>query len=545
MIKLLIDKNLDDNFDKIHYCLNFIFESIGCHATIIKTMDEINKKDIVICYTKKLLGQKEKFQLIEMSDSKNILFISAYIPLYNSIMLNKKSLMKLKKEYHSIYVLSEKIPSVKKQKSDYTSTINYNFDIIGNIYFHLSQSENKILLAKNKFEDKNLLFFNELKEFPFLNKLIKLFELDIISSLPKDCFFVKKHLWPKGEDYAMCISATVNKLYKFKNSFKELFKIFFMFFVSPAKAIKQYFNYLFSKYEEYWNFYLFKNLLITYFFGLGDDKNLDYSIKDEEIVKIIEELSLSDNHDISIFLDKKSDYILDKRDIKNSEKNKLNIGGMGLRTEKLGTGSFFEDFLYCQGRGFQKNNGFKSGIALPYFNYSLNKSRKQILMIPDIFNTQNLRKSTFSSQSYSKVLKSFETIVANIKKTNGIVCFNFNFSDLYEIGYSKKLLTKCVEQNKKDNIFFNTIKGLTSWWLQRDELNVRELYDAVEIISPKFVKNVCFEIFGNYRIKKITGCRGSITENKVVLSNVKRYAKIVIHLKKQIKSEIKKNTIVA
>ena len=535
MIRILVDKKLDEYLDKIKYTFDFIFDSLGMQKSIIQKMTEIQPNDVVICYTQKPTKKQEKLQLLELCNSNNIFFISSLEPLYLPSSINLKKLKKLKKEFYDIFVLSEKAPTIKRDKTDFTSLWEYNFDLVGNIYFHLTQTENKLLSIKGKLADKNFLFFKELSDYPFINGLLTLFEKELKDSLPRECFLVKKALWPEAQNYAVAISATVDSLYKFKNNISQFFRLLAMSFVRPFKAIRQYLFYLFSNYEEYWNFHLFKGENVSYFFGIGTEKSIDYSVMESDVEKKIKELS-DEGNDVSIFLNRKLGYILGQK--KDDEKSAvgLDLKQIGVRTDRYVTNSFFDKFVYCQVKGFDKTNGFKSGIALPYPNFS-SKSQKTTLLLPDTFTSSNLRKSSFRDVSFTLASKSVDRLVENIKKTNGLLCFNFNFSDLYEVPYAKKLLKRLLELLGKDNAYFDTLKGITQWWQTRDSLLVRELYEAVEIISRSSLDSVSFEVFGAYKVKKVTGCRCNIKDKTITLMDIKRYSKVSIHLEKQKQSK--------
>ncbi len=233
MIKIIIDQKLENFRKQIHDIIDIGFGYLGLQYEIIARLTEIKQEDILVCYSLHKPSTREIGELISLSASTNIFFTTINLELYQKLSPSK--LKSLKKEFHDFYILGAEPPSIDKPKGKFGNYFFYNFDLWGNLYqFAMHQKNSSVPVC-------NLL----------LNHLLQKIKECIVN---EEIFLIRSKLWPGNQKFALCLTAEIDKLYKWKSYSKTIKKILLNFFTHPLAASKEYLELNFKNEEPYWRF---------------------------------------------------------------------------------------------------------------------------------------------------------------------------------------------------------------------------------------------------------------------------------------------------
>ncbi len=203
MISVYIDKKLEKYTDKINYTLDYIFNILGYSWKILKEDDCPEENDTLLYYTENTL---EKDDLHKLAKHFSLIFVKADLDFYNSGTYFGD---KLKNSIRRIEILKKIFPIICQKNIEHPILINKSqnfdyacieFDIIGNVFFHLSEDElNKLKSEENTKKSKHVSdsAFDEFHTFPYLNRLLLVLDKTIQEFLRPDKILVKKCIWPK------------------------------------------------------------------------------------------------------------------------------------------------------------------------------------------------------------------------------------------------------------------------------------------------------------------------------------------------------------
>ncbi len=244
MIKVIIDEKLDNYKKQIRDVIDLSFNYLGIQYEIISGLVEINVEDVLVCYSLQKPSTREITELIGLSASTNIFFITINLELYEKIGLSR--LKSLKKEFHDFYILGNEPPTIEKKKGEFGNFFFYNFDLWGNLFQLANYQKNSSI--------------------PVCNLLISDFLQLVKNCVSNDEFFlIRTKLWPENQKFALCLTAEIDKLYKWQSYSKTLKKILLNLFAHPLAALQEYFELNFKSEEPYWVFPLLQSIPnITY-----------------------------------------------------------------------------------------------------------------------------------------------------------------------------------------------------------------------------------------------------------------------------------------
>lgn len=560
MIAVYVDKEVKKYKNEIKFSLDFIFNTLGYEYKFIKHPGQLGDYDILIFYSNNTPSINEAEYL-------------AYDKIMLTLPIDKKLIDTGKLTKNEIVEFTRKINFVKKipviAETEFENPIEYfttkhlnyiifNFDFIGNIYFHLSHYEditNYFFKNQRIIQDSNSSFL-QYCNYPFVNALLFIFENTIIEQVEKQKSFtlVKKELWPEAQNYSVAIAHTVDSLQKWNfaklcKSFLDDLLVFYKFkyvwnnFWSKLK-------YILTNIEEYWNFSIIReieevhNITSTFFWGknLKNEKVYDYRMSDEDIREEIL-IQLKNNYDVGILAyQKKSINNALKKQKKELEKIlKQQVWGVLnkdfyyelLKTPELYT----QQFVYDSTLSLKEFNGFKSGIAYPYYNLyyrtkenddKLEVSRSSCLELPLGLKSNHFIYSKFNNMVQSEALKEVNDKIQAVKKFNGMLAVDFNIAGFAEIDYLEEIYEFMLKKIKRDNAYVGNMFEIASWWNKRNSVKIRYMKNGVMLQFPERFEHFTVSLYGSKNIKKIYNSKYKINNEKIHFQNIIKDSNIII-----------------
>lgn len=556
MIAIMIDRKLERFGDIIKYTFRFIFDTLGIQYRFINKINELKKHEIIFFYG--LLEPSNDEKTI-FTFNRLVFFIKADTDLLTTGRINRDELLERLQEIK----LQTVIPVLSNKEFQYpliTYKVNdiywgqFNFDIIGNIFFHLSGYEETISPHRDlhgNVADGELPLMGY-KNFPYINALLWMIESflrEAVSTQPVT-FLIKKEYWPQGEEYAFAVSHNVDFLQKWRlaNLFTSFFTDFKLLIIlkwgSFFQNFKEKLNYLITNYEVYWNFDEIREILqengvkATYFVGATDKRHtnidVDYSLKDPDLQTELTQIQ-EQKSEIALLAAYNSQRSKDLEKQLNRLSSVIGHKVRGIRHscyqyDNPATTEFHSelDLLYDSSKALQDQCGFRYGIAYPFKLYHPDKTLEH-WELPLSFSDNILQLSKYSVLSKERAQTLIKNLVSGIQKTNGLLCFNFSLSKFNDIRYNSQLLDFSLRLLSQNPAFTGTYSEIAEWWNARVKVEMTLSEDDIQLYCPEAMPNLTLTIWGNRTIKKITGGRGKIKGKTVTLQDLKKGDTVVLH----------------
>ncbi len=555
MIAIMIDRKLERYAETIKYTFSFIFDTLGFPYRFINMISELRESEMIFFYGLLEPSNEEKQQFTK---NPNVFFVKAETDLLTTGRLNRDEIIT---KLHEIKLFSI-VPVLSDKEFQYpliTYKVNdifwgqFNFDIVGNIFFHLSAYEETLSQSHDingNIADGNLPLLGY-KSTPYVNTLIWLIEnfiKEAVSSNPST-FLLKKNLWPGGEDYAYALSHNIDYLQKWHvtnliSSFFTDLKLLIVFkWGSFFQNLKEKINYLITNYEVYWNFEEIREILrehsarATYFVGASEKKahalDIDYSLKDPDLQDELKQIK-EDKNELALLASYNSyrDGELAKQI--NRLSNTIGQRAKGIRHshfqfENPGTTEIHSklDILYDSSKALLEQCGFRNGIAIPYKPYHPDMSISH-WELPLAFSDNILRLSKYSILSKERAQTLIKDLVSNIQKTNGLLTFNFSISNFNDIRYNAQLFEFTLRLLEQGNCYSGTFAEIADWWNARIKAEITIKEEEISIYFPESVPAITLSLWGNRVFKKIIKGKGKIKGKTVTLQDIKKGETVVL-----------------
>jgi hypothetical protein len=544
MIAVFFDSKLERLGNEIRYTIDTVFQTLGLSYRYVSRASDFSERDILICYG---LVEPLEHEIHEIAHNHVIFYIPCEPVLYQTSEI--RNLGRLKREMklrHTLPVLSERPfdqPFRISDKPDYYYGV-FNFDILGNLFFHLSNAEETFPHGSDRFNrptDDSSPFIAH-SSVPYVNELLWVIESFILEGIAKQpCLFVKKEMWPGGEPLAAAISHNIDHLQKwtFATFFRSLLDeaVFFVFLKWKRlfQSIGGKLRYIFTNYEPYWNFDILTeieekhDLKTTYFFGVEHEvpEDTDYKPEDENLREIAEEI-LKAGNEISLL----GSYASLKNDILPRQKEKLQkafgVKEIGVRQnfyryDPKSTPQNHDNLnvIYDSSRAYSERPGFRNGLAFPYRIYSPTlKQSYRFLEMPLQFSDRLLHLSRYKTMPFANAQNIVRSLVQTMRECNGLLVFEFNISNFAEIPYNKRLYTFTADVLKQQPAHLDTLSGIARWWKQRQYIEVTEHSDEIVVFFPEAVRKFTLRIEGFKNILSVTGAPHVVRKNAVTFNQV-------------------------
>jgi len=573
MIAVYIDNRITSFKNEIKYSFDFIFKTLGYEIKHITHSRELDRNDIVFYYSDIYPTEAEMY---EFGRDKILFYIPMEAILYDLNNTNLSLFRSIKREIN----LSVKIPVFSKNELKLPARIfrdktyfcvNFYFDIIGNIFFHLSDVEGFKSCEKDSLgrASDDCYTFREYMDIPYVNMLVWLIEQLIEDSMNKkpDFFLLKKEYWPQAEPFAFALTHNIDSVQKWKlssllkSSFSDLLLFYYPKYV--WKNTMSRLKYLSTNLEEYWNFDKIREIVqkhqisSTCFLGTERTHNddVDYTLADEDLLHEVTELQKS-GVEVALLASVRSthDDVLDKQRKQISIATKKEEIGVRqnnycynheLSAEFQNKAGVFYDSTHV----LQDKPGFKNGIGFPFYSYPIYRHSKdsslpsfirgKILEFPVQFDDDHLIVSPLKMKGVEKAKLAIDSLLDNIKPCNGIIVSEFSHSNFVEIDYEQELIDYAIETVMKRAGYIDNLRNLAKWWKTRESVIINESQRGIFLYFPKRLEHFTVKLLGSFRIKDIVGIKADLRGNLIYFSDIKPDTTAEIKLVKDESAELK------
>ncbi|HPY96978.1 MAG TPA: hypothetical protein PL063_07170 [Candidatus Cloacimonadota bacterium] len=550
MIFVYVDKNLERFKGRIVYAFEYVFTVLGYSWTIVDDVFSLPKDSLLIYYCKVLPENVEEFAYIVQSYS--VILITADEDFYVIGSYTKEKLMK---SIRRIEIENRVFPIISQMPFDFPVHVKsisdaefakFEFDLIGNVFFHLSEEEtcwqkpNK----KKKKDERNQFQFDEFQNFPYVNRILLLLDKTIQGIVSPRQILVKKCLWPQKEQIAFALSYNVNSLNKWKINtfFISIFESFFLlltlklgrFFRLTVSQLK----FLISNDEPYWNFQSINDneksikARSTWFLHSKAHKSdkIDYSFDDQLLIEELEsivhygsELAFMPTHKAS-----ETNNFLDEYSHFSKELKTKNVGIRHLFRSNLSENSLIIErengILYDSSLTSNLKYGFPIGTCTPYIVWSnvLKDKAKPIWEIPINFNEKAFSLSKYSVEDFEIVKSYIKDLFASAKEHKGLLHFNFNISSFSDIKYMYKLFSYILGQADLIPSYKASLKQIIMWLKKRNNVEIDVQDNLVCFSFPEDIDDFTVVFYGDYRVVSFEGGNCSIKNSTIRFYNIKK-----------------------
>ncbi len=560
MISIFIDNKLDIYQREIRYTFDFIFKTLGYNHKYIRKSSEAGEQDIIFAYS---LTQPTDEELLLLGEDRIIFYSPVEIDLYNPEKLTQENIANLLKE-----IAFEKKPIPVLAQGNLNSPIHFNiaeqhfisrflFDVVGNIFFNLSHSGAQNSQKKDEFGRvrDDAYPFGSYSSFPYINMFLWLIDSTIHHAIDRHRgYLLRKSIWPKGEEAAASLTFTINRLQKwsFSRFVASFFEDFLLFLTLKwniwGRSFSSKCRYLFTNIEQYWNFDAITEILdehslkSTYFFSVQKTGKIgaDYSLDDDEDLQEIVKANLEKGHDIGLlgsFDHYKSERMKEHKDFL---RNTFDIRDLGIRQDKYRWDAQVTpeihskmNMLYDSSVTYNERNGFKNGIAYPYFPYAKKLAAKrhfQFVEMQPAFCDEHLRLSKHRSLSLDKSQMVVRNLINSVSGVNGHIVFDFNISNFCDISHNDKLLDYTIDLLTQNDIYIAPLQDIAKWWNRRDRIQIYENPNEIMIYVQDNMERFTVELLGKMKILSIDGAEYMLSGKKIRFVKVAPGTTITIKL---------------
>ncbi len=555
MIGILLDQKLEKYKQSIDYTFKYIFNTLGYEYRYIESLTQLSENDLLFCYA---LVYPTESEMKWISEGRPAIFCKAEEEFYQFSFERQDLPNLILKSIKKLTVFSNeknKEPFIQRMfDNNYYGQIN--FDLIANVFFSLVSYEEHRYGKKDelgRFDDRENILFKD-KYTTRVTHLTELLNDFIVLSIKKnERYIVRKNYWPKNEDYALLISHTINRLKKwsFKNLILDILKdlkfLILFKFRAFGSLFKDLFLFILEDIEPYWCFESFINLdkkfglKATYFFADNSnikDNEIDYSLDDKDVVKIIELLSKEGN-EISLlidYLDTKTQQSINKHLTNLSKIVNKQVQGYRVMNNKIDLGKQLISHVesnakYCSNWSYNTSNGFKNGVTFPFKPLIEDKEvNHKMWFVPVSFSDTKLWFDEISNISYDEAKEMIIKLHKNLMKNNGVFSLEISSSNFVDIPYADQLVNYIYELEKSSNIYKVTHSELIDWWEKRLKVRIAEAKNYFKIYFPEKLADFSVTITSTKNIIDIKGnCKSVLKNNVIHFSGIESKSEVFVY----------------
>jgi hypothetical protein len=503
---------------RLKYSVDFIFNTQGFNIEIISSKKLIKSNDLIIGY----MNKKE----LEPFNNLDLINIPNFNELYQLENFEKQvDLIKVNNENIPIFgtsVKSELNNKWEKSKKEnyYYSTFSkiwqIEYDIITNIFYHLSRFEERWRLsADEKKSDwtKSVLSRANNLQIPVVDVLLNEFKNIIYSKSKKAKVPIVRILpWPSGEKFAVSFTHDIDLIRGYSVKEYLIFKTKSALFTILKKPVKKQEveknlkdkNMTVWSFTKIQDFYKKKNWRATFFFlaKMLEGRHFRYNITSKKFNKLFKELK-ANGHEIALHpslksFDNPEKYANEKLHLeKNAD---IEIQGMRqhylrFKVPRIWNLTQMTRLKYDSSLGYNFQPGFRAGTSNCFttFDYKENK-HLNVIEFPITFFEYNLAENDRDKNQSSKII---EDLVKQVEKNEGtlnVLIHPSNFLISPYLDYWQVLIKKI----ERKNIFVTTLSGFTEWFQNKKAINITYYSDAKEMIlnikKPRLLRSFSFEM---------------------------------------------------
>lgn len=543
MISVYTDYKLERYLREIKYSFNFIFRTLGYSHRYIDDIQKLRESDILLIYG--LLAPTAE-ELKKISRHYITIFIQADPNLYDP---KGYSIEKIRRSIRETKLLTV-TPVISELKYSYPAE-NYsekeihggkiNFDLPGNVFFHLTELETLIDLQRDRhncFPDEARLFY-QWRETPIIHNLLWLIDNMLIEhTKAKKQIVARKCLYPENQVMSAILTHSVDDLQKWTFSslllsvVDDVILLFTLKFLRLFRAIAGKLKYLFTNYEVYWNFEEYLELeqqfgcRSTFFIAAEENEDIDYSLDDTDLQEDIGKIKAAGG-EIGLLAtnDKpnREDFITRKQILAH------NIGAhaIGIRHLNFHVPDPIRELhqqvrpAYSNSSCYQDVSGFRNGVAVPYQPW-FGGMPSNFYEIPVTFRDVYLRLTRHRIVSLEDAKVQFKKVFQAVRKVHGVLCLDFTLANYTEIHYCNKLYQYILALINSENIFKATGLELAEWWKRRERVTIEESEYELSVFFPDDLDHFCLTVSSEFQIAETTGAAIDIQGNLFHFTDIKK-----------------------
>lgn len=551
MISIFIDYKLERFEKEIKHAMSFIFDSLGYSHTFITDLTKLRNNDILFIYA---FAEPSVEDLRALARFYITMFIPADAELYDA---KTYSTGKLKRNLKEVKLLSP-TPVISPRTFKYPAEnyseleINagkFNFDIVANVFFHLSSMEEQIDQQRNDAGcyPETASAFYKYRELPFVDNMLWLMDSMIREhSKAGGTYIVQKQNWPMGQESAAILCHSVDDLQKWDlqslilSIADDLLMIVSFSWMQFWHQLAGKFKYMFTNYELNWNFDEFTRMeqdagfRSTFFVASQGCAEIDYNLDDTDLLEEIRDLVKSGNEvGLLVTHDKKNRDELSTR--KQILQHQTKLDDLGLKTIDS---QIDPDFFvlqsnlapaYTMNTALQDNPGFKHGISVPYRPW-LKSGKASALEIPTVMRDRFMKLKRHKLMSLDDAKHLARRYLEKVSRSHGVFAMDFRIASYTDIYYAPKLYPYILALLKAGKSWVCKASELSSWWEKRSRVLIDESDYEFSVSFRDDIESLCLQINGDVKVVEIDGASASVDGNKIRFSGVKADTIAVIRL---------------
>ena len=550
MIAIYIDYKLQRFMNEIKYSFRYIFDNRGLAYRFVKSEQELKPRDIFIIYS---ISEPAEDHLKAIARHYITVFILCEPELYEAAGYNpeklRRNLRDVKLLYSTKVISNRAFTHIAENYIDSdTSGGKINFDLVGNVFYHLSHAEfgyDPSAKGAQRFADENSAFYSH-REYPAVDSLLWLIESMIKEHARSQKIpLAQKAFWPKAESAAVLLSHTVDDLQKWDLSSLVL-SIADDFILFSTLKFQQYFHtlwgklqYLFTNYELYWNFDEYLQLerenacRSTFYLATDKCDEIDYSLDDPELQEEIQKI-LTEGSEIGLLMpnDKLNrDDMMTRKQIMLHQLAQDRIGikqhSCNLNNEILELHNKISP-RYSQSAAYHDTPGFFDGITFPYHPYLGGKA--SFTMLPTTYKDSYLRVNRHKILALDDAKAQIKRYFQQIQRTHGVFALDLSLAAYNDIHYCHKLYAYVLALITSASSWVTTATELCDWWEQREKVTIEESEYEISVYFPEALAHFSLQIHSEQKVREVDGMKARIEGNMLHFSNIEADSCAVIRL---------------
>lgn len=551
MISVLIDYKLDKYTREIKYTFDYIFETLGLSHRFISNPSNLRQHDILLLYG---LIEPTIEELKTLAKQYITIFIQSDSRLYESKGYAPDQLKRMLRDVK----LFSQTPIIAERKFEYPAE-NYaeidihackiNFDLPGNIFFHLANREEQCDTTRDHFNclPESSSVFYHWKDIPYIDNMLWLLDnlIKEQARLTKQ-YIVQKHYWPQGEDMAVVLTHSVDDLQKWDlNSIlmsvlDDLAMFFTLRWQILYRNVWSKLKYVFTNFEMYWNFQEFNTLEkaqkypSTWFIAADQTADIDYSLDDADLQDEMRFITKQGNEIALLTTDDK----LNRDDFINRKQimlRQIQSSQLGIRQHDYHINDKIRELhqslfpVYDSSIAFNGTPGFKNGMVFPYIPW-ISNLKSNHTEIPVVFKDSVLKISRFRIVSINDAKQMLKKTFQSVRRRKGLFCIDFTVANYTDIPFCNRLYAYVLALIKAEKAWVVTACTLTDWWEKRNKVTIEEGDYDVSISFPHELDNFVIQLFGDVKIKAVDYPNAKIEGNCVIFTEIESGSVAVIEL---------------
>ncbi|NLN85890.1 MAG: hypothetical protein GX135_07325 [Candidatus Cloacimonetes bacterium] len=554
MISIFIDYKLARFQHEIKYAFSFIFQTLGYGFCFISDTGQLKDNDILIIYT---YSEPTVEELKGIARHFITIFIQSEPDLFDPSAMDPE---KLRKSLRTIKLLSQ-TPVLSTRNFSFPAE-NYsetqvhagkiNFDLVGNIFFHLAALEPQIDPTRDAegCHPDSASVFHAYRDTPFVDNLLWLIDSMIKEhSRAKGIRLAQKQYWPQAQEGAALLSHSVDNLQKwnyaslFLSVGSDLAMLFSFAWRQLFHGLGTKLRFLFTNVELYWNFEEYRQLeqeagfRSVYYIAPEKNEYINYSLDDTDLQEEIRHLGRA-GHEVALLLspDKATrDDFVSRKQIMLHQLRKDQIG---IRQLDFKVNDSLRDLhnrmapAYSQSTARKETPGFISGVSVPYQPW-IGGLKSDWWELPTTYRNSQLRLGRYKTLQLESAKQLLKKYLQTTLRTQGVFGLELDMACYADIPYVKKLYAYALALLNAARVWVPTASELASWWEKRTRVTIEESDHEISVYFPDEMEHFALQILNEDKIREVDGLPARVEGNMVHFSDVPAEAIAVIRLNRE------------